>query len=40
MAKRTLNVYDLMGCIADIYDALTTVRPYRHPLPLRWPRWN
>ena len=30
---RALNVYSLMGCIADIYDALTTVRPYRPPLP-------
>lgn len=30
---RELNLYSLMGCVTDIYDALTTVRPYRPPLP-------
>lgn len=28
-----LNVYSLMVSIADVYDALTTERPYRPPLP-------
>ena len=31
-APRTLHLYSLICCIADIYDALTTSRPYRPPL--------
>jgi len=30
---RDLNMYSLMASIADVYDALTTERPYRPPLP-------
>lgn len=30
---RALHLYSMMACIADIYDALTTMRPYRPPLP-------
>ncbi len=29
---RTLHLYSLICCLADIYDALTTSRPYRPPL--------
>ncbi len=32
---RELNLYSLMTSVADIYDALTTARPYRPPLPPR-----
>jgi len=32
---RELHLYSLMACIADIYDALTTMRPYRPPLTPR-----
>lgn len=31
--RRPLNMYSLMTSIADVYDALTTMRPYRPPLP-------
>jgi HD-GYP domain-containing protein (c-di-GMP phosphodiesterase class II) len=30
---RPLHMYSLMASIADVYDALTTARPYRPPLP-------
>lgn len=30
---RSLHLYSMMACISDIYDALTTTRPYRPPLP-------
>jgi len=30
--RRPLNMYSLMTSIADVYDALTTMRPYRPPL--------
>ena len=30
---RPLNMYSLMASIADVYDALTTMRPYRPQLP-------
>jgi HD-GYP domain-containing protein (c-di-GMP phosphodiesterase class II) len=33
--RRPLHMYSLMTSIVDIYDALTTVRPYRPPLPPR-----
>lgn len=31
--RRPLNMYSLMTSIADVYDAVTTMRPYRAPLP-------
>ncbi len=30
---RPLHMYSLMTSIVDVYDALTTMRPYRPPLP-------
>lgn len=29
---RDLNLYSMMVSVADVYDALTSQRPYRHPL--------
>jgi hypothetical protein len=31
--RRRLHLYSLMTSITDVYDALTTARPYRPPLP-------
>ncbi len=33
--RRPLHMYSLMTSIVDVYDALTTMRPYRAPLPPR-----
>ncbi len=32
---RTLHLFSLIATIADVYDALTSTRPYRPPLPPR-----
>jgi HD-GYP domain-containing protein (c-di-GMP phosphodiesterase class II) len=33
--KRALNLYSLITSVVDVYDALTTMRPYRPPLTPR-----
>lgn len=33
--RRPLHLYSLMARVADVYDALTTMRPYRPPMPPR-----
>lgn len=32
---RELHMYSLMASVTDVYDALTTMRPYRPPIPPR-----